>query len=65
MAESVATPHSALRTPHSALALRFGAVVLATAGASVLAFLWVGARERALLECALFMLCSGLLSGRR
>ncbi len=46
----------------SALLVRFGAVVLATAAASVLAFLWVGARERALVECALFMLCSGLLS---
>src|SRR3954453_12857974 len=46
----------------SALALRFGAVVLATGVASVLAFLWVGARARDLLEVALFMLFSGLLS---
>lgn len=53
---------SAIRIPHSALAMRFGAVVLATGVASVLAFLWVGARERDLLEVALFMLCSGLLS---
>lgn len=59
---------SAFRDPlrwvprRSALALRFGAVALATAGASVLAFLWVGARERALVEVALFMLCSGFLS---
>lgn len=51
-----------LRAPSAALAARFGAVVLATAGASVLAFLWVGARERALLEVALFMLGSGVLS---
>jgi signal transduction histidine kinase len=57
-----ATPHSAFRIPNSALIMRFGAVVLATGVASVLAFLWVGARERDLLEVALFMLCSGLLS---
>ncbi|MFN8511189.1 MAG: ATP-binding protein [Chloroflexia bacterium] len=62
MAESAETHHSALRIPHSALLMRLGAVVLATAVASVLAFLWVGARERDLLEVALFMLCSGLLS---
>lgn len=62
MAESAETHHSPRRIPHSALLMRLGAVVLATAVASVLAFLWVGARERDLLEVALFMLCSGLLS---
>ena len=58
----MATAHSPLPIPRSALVMRFGAVVLATVGASVLAFLWVGAREQDLLEVALFMLFSGLLS---
>jgi signal transduction histidine kinase len=62
MGESIAPHHSAFRIPHSALLLRLGAVVLATGVASVLAFMWVGARERDLLDVALFMLFSGLLS---
>jgi signal transduction histidine kinase len=62
MAENVEQRHSAFRIPHSALVMRFGAVVLATGVASVLAFMWVGARARDLLEVALFMLFSGLLS---
>jgi signal transduction histidine kinase len=62
MGVSAETSHSAFRIPHSALLMRLGAVVLATGVASVLAFLWVGARERDLLEVALFMLFSGLLS---